>query len=144
MGYFNQKVLSIAMAVLVLAIASCTSKPESNISQTEQQTQESSMAAQEQEEPDSSTTVQSPEEPSTTPQEAAQVQETSGDSKVITVIGTVRSDPDGMFITADEETYAVSGRDLSDMDGMTVQITGALKESEGMSTIDVTDVTVVE
>lgn len=38
MGYFNQKVLGIAMALLVLAFTSCTSNPESEISQTKQQT----------------------------------------------------------------------------------------------------------
>jgi hypothetical protein len=120
------------MALLLLAFTSCTSKPEGEISQTEQQEQESS------------TTAQSPEEPSTTPEEAAQVQEASGDSEVISVTGTVESGPDGMIISADDGTYAVSGHDLSDMAGMMVQITGALKESEGLRTIEVTDVMILK
>lgn len=146
MGYFNSKVLGVAMALLVLAFTSCNSKkPEGETSQTEQQTQESSMTMQEQEEQESSTAAQSPEQPSTTPeQEAAQVQEISGDSKVITVTGTVESGPGGIFISTGDGTYAISGRDLSDMAGMTVKVTGTLKESEEQHTIEVTDVVIVE
>lgn len=143
MGYFHHKALGIAMALLILAFASCTSKPEGEISQTGQQSQESSMTTQAQEE-ESSTTAQSPEESSTTSEEAAQVRETSGHSGVITVTGRVESGPNGMILSADDGTYAVSGHDLSDMAGMTVRITGALKESEGLRTIEATDVEIVE
>lgn len=133
MGYLNQKVLGIAMALLVLAFTSCTSKPESETSQTKQPTQESS------------TTAQSPEQPSTTPEEAAQAQEEAyGDKEVVTVTGTVESGLDGMIISADDGTYAVSGKDLSDMEGMTVRVTGMLKESDGQRTIEATDVVIVK
>jgi predicted nucleic acid-binding Zn-ribbon protein len=144
MGHFNQKVLGIAMVLLVLAYVSCTGKPESEISQTEQQTQESSMTAQEQEEPESSTTAQSPEQPPASAEEAAQAQEPSEQSGVITVTGTVESGVDGIIISADDGDYAVSGKDLSDMEGLTVRVTGALKESEGLRTIEATDVVIVK
>ncbi len=156
MGYVNQRVLGIVMALLVLAFASCTSKPESDISQTGQQKQESSMATQEQEEQESSTTAQSqeeeessttaqsPEQPAATPEESAQAQGTSGDNGIITVTGTVESGLDGMVITADDGTYAVTGKDLSGMEGMTVRVTGTLKESEGQRTIEATEVATVE
>lgn len=157
MGYFNQRVLGIAMALLVFAFVSCTSKPESGTSQTGQQKQESSMATQEQEEQESSAmaqsqeeeeesspTAQSPEQPTATPEEAEQARETSGDKGIITVTGTVESGLDGMVITTDDGTYAISGKDLSDMMGMTVRVTGALKESEGQRTIEATDVAIVE
>lgn len=144
MAYFDQKALGIAMALLILAFTSCTSKPEGEISQTGQQSQESSMTTQAPEERESSTTAQSPEEPSTSLEEAAKVRETSGDNGVITVTGTVESGPDGMIISADDGTYAVVGHDLSDMAGMTVQITGALKESEGLRTIEVSDVVILK
>lgn len=75
------------------------------------------MAAQEQEEQESGTTAQSQEQPSTTPEEAAQAQEASGDKRVITVTGTVESGLDGMIISADDGAYAVSGKDLSDNGG---------------------------
>jgi hypothetical protein len=157
MGHFNQKVLGITMVLLVLAYASCTSKSESEISQIKQQTQESGMAEQEQEEQVSgmaeqeqedqeiSTTAQSPEQPSTTPEESTQAQQPSGDGGgIVTVTGTVESGLDGMTISADDGTYTVLGKDLSDMEGMTVRVTGTLKESEGLRTIEATDVVILE
>jgi Na+-transporting methylmalonyl-CoA/oxaloacetate decarboxylase gamma subunit len=143
MRCFNQKALGIAMVFLVLAYLSCTSKPESEISQTEQQTQESSMATNEQEEAESSTTAQSPEQPPISAQETAQAKEPSGQSGVVTITGTVENGLDGVIISAEDGDYAVSGKDLSDMEGMTVRVTGALKESGGLRTIEATEVVIV-
>jgi hypothetical protein len=60
------------------------------------------------------------------------------------VTGKVENGPQGIIVSADNGSYAVSGQDLSDKIGMTVKITGTLKEFEGSRTIEVTNVEIVQ
>jgi hypothetical protein len=133
MGHFNLKLLGIAMALVVFTFVSCSSNPEGEIAQGKQQSEESSNAMS-----------QSQQEPSVTPGEAAMSQETSPESDTIVINGKVEEGPEGIIISSDDGAYAVSGQDLSDKIGMTVKITGALRESEGSRTIEVTDVEIVQ
>ena len=133
MGRFNLKALGITMALVVFAFVSCSSNPEGDMAQTKQQ-----------DEGNSSAMAQSQQEPSSTPGDSAMSQEASPESDIIAVTGIVEDGPEGTIISTDNGVYAVSGQDLSDKIGMTVKITGALEESEGTRTIEVTDVEIVQ
>ncbi len=58
-----------------------------------------------------------------------------------TVSGTIEQGDSGIMLTADDGmTYAVQGKDLSDMVGKSVEVTGMLAESESGNTITVVKV----
>jgi hypothetical protein len=62
-----------------------------------------------------------------------------------TISGTIEKGETGIVITADDGmTYAVQGKDLSDMVGKTVEATGTLSESESGKTISVIKVVEVK
>ena len=58
-----------------------------------------------------------------------------------TISGTIEKADAGIVITADDGmTYAVQGKDLSDMVGKSVEATGTLSESDSGKTITVVKV----
>jgi hypothetical protein len=133
MRHLNLKMLGIAVALVLLASVSCSSKPEGETAQSKQPTEQ-----------DSSAMAKSQQEPSAAPAESAKSQETSPQSDTVVVTGKVENGPQGIIVSADNGSYAVSGQDLSDKIGMTVKITGTLKEFEGSRTIEVTNVEIVQ
>jgi hypothetical protein len=62
----------------------------------------------------------------------------------IEIAGTVEETPEGYTLQSPTESYRVEGEDMAEMVGKQVRIKGSLQESEGMKTISVEDVTVVE
>lgn len=61
-----------------------------------------------------------------------------------TVTGTVIETDAGLTIAAVDGQYLVSGYDMSEMVGKTVKATGAVTEEEGVKTINVISVEVLE
>jgi hypothetical protein len=62
----------------------------------------------------------------------------------ITLQGTVEQGDDGLIINAEDGTYTLSGADLSNMVGKTVEVTGTVSESDAGKTINVMSVKEVE
>lgn len=58
--------------------------------------------------------------------------------------GTLTQTEKGLAIVTDTDTYLVSGKDLSDMVGQKVKVTGAIAEADGGQVIEVMTVTPVE
>jgi hypothetical protein len=62
----------------------------------------------------------------------------------ITLQGTVEQSDNGLIINAEDGTYMLSGEDLSNMVGKTVEVTGTVSESDAGKTINVMSVKEVE
>lgn len=62
----------------------------------------------------------------------------------ITLKGTVEQSDNGLIINAEDGKYMLSGEDLSDMVGKTVEVTGTVSESDAGKTINVMSVKEVE
>lgn len=78
-------------------------------------------------------------EAQTTPQVAS-----SAVGEPVEIGGTLMQTEKGLAIVTDTQAYLISGRDLSDMLGKTVTITGAISEGDGGQVIEVMTVTPME
>ena len=62
----------------------------------------------------------------------------------VEIAGTVEQTADGVIIRSVNESYMVTGQDLSDMIGQDVRVMGTLEEADGRPTINVESVSVIE
>ena len=62
----------------------------------------------------------------------------------ITLKGTVEQSDNGLIIKSEDGKYMLSGEDLSNMVGKTVEVTGTVSESDAGKTINVMSVKEVE
>jgi hypothetical protein len=77
------------------------------------------------------------------PQTAESRQE-QGAAQQVEIAGTVEQTIDGVVIRSVNESYMVTGQDLSDMIGKDVRVMGTLAETDGKPTINVESVSVIE
>ena len=77
-------------------------------------------------------------------QAAPQVTASSATGEAVKIDGTLMQTENGLALVTDTQAYVVSGRDLSDMLGKTVTVTGALAEVDGGQVIEVMTVALVE
>jgi hypothetical protein len=68
----------------------------------------------------------------------------SMEAKPMTLSGTVEETDAGIVIASDLGKFLVTGHDLSDMIGKTVNVTGTIQESAGSPTIEITSVEAAE
>lgn len=68
----------------------------------------------------------------------------SASAELAEIDGTLTQTEKGLAIVTDTETYVVTGKDLSDMIGKTVKVTGAIAEVDGSQIIEVMSVMPVE
>ena len=77
-------------------------------------------------------------------QAAPQAMASSAGGEAVKIDGTLMQTENGLAIVTDTQAYVVSGKDLSDMLGKTVTVTGALAEVDGGQVIEVMTVTLAE
>lgn len=68
---------------------------------------------------------------------ASQMVEEATKMEVAELTGTVMDASGEIVLSVDDENYAVTGEDLSNMVGKTVRVFGSLQEAEGQKTIKV-------
>jgi hypothetical protein len=76
--------------------------------------------------------------------QTAQPGQEQGTARQVEIAGTVEQTADGVVIRSVNESYMVTGQDLSSMIGKDVRVMGTLEESEGRPTINVESVSVIE
>ncbi len=76
--------------------------------------------------------------------QTAQPGQEQGTAQQVEIAGTVEQTADGVIIRSVNESYMVTGQDLSNMIGKDVRVMGTLGESAGRPTIKVESVSVIE
>ena len=75
--------------------------------------------------------------PGVTPKEVAKEAPPAAEAKTLALTGTIEQDGDNMILSTDLGDYIIAGQDLSEMVGKTVNVTGAVEESQGKYIINV-------
>lgn len=75
--------------------------------------------------------------PGVAPKEVAEEEAPAPTPKTLALTGTIEKAGDNMVLSTDLGDYIISGQDLSEMVGKTVNVTGAVEEANGQYTINV-------
>ncbi len=118
-----------ALGFACFLVIACTDKPPTTVGQAEQ-----------------GDSAKEPGAVATTEQSEAQLQAqpTSDPTEMAEIDGRLIQTDKGLAVDTGTDAYVVAGRDLSDMLGKMVKVTGTVAEVDGGQVIDVMTVTPVE
>jgi hypothetical protein len=119
----------VALGFACYLVIGCSDKPPATVGQAGQTDSEKNPAAV-------ATADQS--------EAQTQAQPASDPTEVAEIDGRLIQTEKGMAVVTDTDAYVVAGRDLSDMLGKMVKVTGTVAEVDGGQVIDVMTVTPVE
>ena len=120
-------------ALVILGVACSGNESPSQLAGAKE---ERSPAAMEQKGQDSATAMKE-NQPAGEQAQTAQQNPAEEKTGTVQLTGMVEKDDNGIVIVTDQGKYNVTGQDLSEMVGKTVNVTGAVQESAGQYTIDV-------
>lgn len=131
---FRSIVIFMVLAAFVLLGAACSSKePANQLTGADKESQSTAERTEKQ-----------PVAASQEGQPASESQETAAEQasptampKTMALTGKVEQAGDNIMLVTDLGDYILSGQDLSDMVGKTINVTGAVEESGGQYTINV-------
>ena len=78
------------------------------------------------------------------PEQQGQVAQQGQNGQTEEISGTVVKTDEGIALFSDQGNYMVEGKDLSEMIGKNVKVTGTVQENQGQKVITVSSVSVVE
>ena len=128
-------VMILLLSALVILGAACSGNESS--SQLSGAKEERSPAAMEQKGQDQAAAMKE-NQPDGESAKMAQQNADAEKTGTIQLTGMVERGDNGIIIVTDQGKYNVTGQDLSEMVGKTVNVTGAVEESAGQYTINVT------
>ena len=120
-------------ALMILGVACSGNESPSQLAGAKE---ERSPAAMEQKGQDSATAMKE-NQPAGEQAQTAQQNPAEEKTGTVQLTGMVEKGDNGIVIVTDQGKYNVTGQDLSEMVGKTVNVTGAVQESAGQYTIDV-------
>ena len=120
-------------ALVILGVACSGNESPSQLAGAKE---ERSPAAMEQKGQDSATAMKE-NQPAGEQAQTAQQNPAEEKTGTVQLTGMVEKGDNGIVIVTDQGKYNVTGQDLSEMVGKTVNVTGAVQESAGQYTIDV-------
>lgn len=133
MVIFRSIVVVMVLAAFLAMGVGCSSKESPN--QITGMTEEGQPAAESEGDQPVATTQE--KLPGVAPQEVAKEATPAAESKTLALTGTVEQNGDNMVLSTDLGDYIIAGQDLSELVGKTVNVTGAVEESNGQYTINV-------
>ncbi len=130
---FRSLVMMMTVAAFVFVGMACSSKEPSK-ALTSKADEGQQATEQKQEQPVAATDEKSPDMQS----EQAESAPAAAMPKTLALTGTIAQEGDDIMLVTDLGDYVVTGQDLSSMVGKSVNVTGAVEETDGKYTINVT------